>query len=227
MYSYLKLRKKMKSMQFRLVLLCSIVIVNQAGVAQPISADSIVESYASISLTYDSDDELSEHLGKLLLEAEKYKDANMTDASAWLSCARIRFGYANAQGPVAGMKLISESRDELERAVRLDPTVDQGYALALMGYLYSAMPRWPISFGDKEKGWDYMHQAFEVDKMNVANNYFMAAVLLINGRADEAQGPISVAKMALSESDDRSQLSALYDKNIDMLYTQISKKRSN
>jgi tetratricopeptide (TPR) repeat protein len=182
-------------------LACSLLIVcfwaNASHAENDDAVDSLLEEYAVISLSYRSDEDLEAPLLTLLKEAERSRDANVENAAFWVACARIRFAYANTQGAVSGMRLIARSRDDLEKAISLDPVVYEGYAKAYLGYLYSVMPSWPISFGDKEKGRKFVEEALLISEKNFRNNYYYAWYLTVVGDYDAARKRLDIAEAAI------------------------------
>ena len=202
------------------LLLISLIILH-IGNSQAEDARGLVDRYAELRLKYSSDNDLAEPLRVLLTEAETYRDANPTDPEGWLASARIRFGYANTQGPVRGMRLISESRDEIVRSVYLNQSTDRGFGLAFLGYLYVIMPRWPVSFGNRGKGWEYMEQALIVDSESVANKYFLTVILIAERRFEEAEETLKSAKRVLEESEEKGSLEVFYAHNLEVLEEQL------
>ena len=212
------LQKKVHSVA--MYMLVSLIIV-YIGNTHAEDARNLIDRYADLRLKYSSDNDLAEPLRDLLFKAEAYRDANPTDPEGWLASARIRFGYANTQGPLRGIQLISESRDEILRSVSLDQTADRGFGLAFLGYLYVVMPRWPISFGNEGKGWEYIEQALVVDSESVANKYFLTVMLIADGRLEEAEKVLTSAKIVLAESEIKSSLKEFYAHNLEALAEQL------
>lgn len=132
------------------------------------------ERYAEIHSTWDDDRGREAPLEELLRSAESYKAANPDSASAWIVLARVRFGYANTQGIVNGMRLMKEVRNELEQSIELDAQAEQGFGQALLGFLYVGMPPWPIGFRNKDKGADYLAGAYLLNPDGMEINYYYA-----------------------------------------------------
>jgi len=44
------------------------------------------------------------------------------------------------------MRLLREVKENLEAAIELDATAQNGYPQAFLGYLYAGVPGWPLSF---------------------------------------------------------------------------------
>lgn len=182
---------------------------------------SLLEQYAETSLTLDSDEELEAPLRSLLSDAERLRDANSDNASYWLAAARIRFGYADTQGPVRGMQQISLSREELETAITIDPFVQDGYAKAYLGYLHSVMPRWPLSFGDRDTGRRLLEEAILINENSIPNNYFYAVYLTVTKDYDGAARRLDVAEAQISSDTGTPNQQAFFAKSIKSLRTNI------
>lgn len=195
-YIYVRLRLKLKSASICLLLIFSLWMnATQAQTYETV--DSLLEGYAAIILAYESDEEREAPLRSVLTHAERLRSEDTENAAYWIACARIRFAYANTQGPFRGMRLISESREELEKAISLDPLMYEGYAKAYLGYLYAVMPSWPISFGDKDKGRKLLEEALIVNESNIPNNYFYATYLTVVEDYAAADRRLNVAEEAI------------------------------
>ena len=187
----------------------------------------LLDRYAELRLRHSNDDELAEPLRSLLSQVETYRDANPEDPLAWLASARVRFGYANTQGPVKGIQLISETRDEIEMSISLNPNADRAYGLAFLGYLYVAMPHWPISFGNDEKGWEYMNRALVIDSESVANQYFLTTLLIADKRFEEAEKVLVSAKLIAKSSGNTTNMMDFWTQNLQILEGQLFRVKPN
>jgi len=161
------------------------------------AVDTLLEEYAVIRLAYRTDEDLEAPLLALLNRAEQLRTVDADNAAAWVACARVRFAYANTQGPVGGMRQIARSRDELTRAIELRPLIDDGYAQAYLGYLYSVMPSWPLSFGDRDKGKKLLEEALLINESSIANNYYYAWYLTVIEDYTGARERLDIAEAAI------------------------------
>ena len=202
-------------------------IILYIGNSQAEDARVLLDCYAELRLKHTNDRELAEPLRRLLSQVETYRNANPEDPLAWLASARVRFGYANTQGAVRGMRLISDTRDEIETSISLNPNADRAYGLAFLGYLYAVMPRWPISFGDDEKGWEYMNRALVIDSESVANQYFLTILLIADKRFKEAEEVLDSAKMVASDSEDTTNMMDFWAQNLQTLESQLFRVKPN
>ena len=124
------------------------------------------------------------------------------------------------------MRLIAQSRDELERAISLDPFMHEGYAAAFLGYLYSVMPSWPLSFGDKEQGKALIEDAMLINAENVPNNYFYATYLAVVEDYASAEQRLSMAEAALISEALLPKQKELFSKNIRRLSIDIAELKN-
>ncbi|MEX2129993.1 MAG: TRAP transporter TatT component family protein [Pseudohongiellaceae bacterium] len=192
--------------------------------AQSLSVpDQLIERYAEYHLTLTSDSELEQPLFLLLEEAQQYRDANPASAEAWAATARIRFGYANTQGMVTGLDLIKESRQELEQAITLDASAQEGAALAFLGYLYAGMPPWPLGFGSSKKAAELLEAALKISDSSMANNYYYAVYLFAKTkRHEEATQRLLRAKASAAALPAQPHMQALRLRGIDELLQRIA-----
>lgn len=170
-----------------------VTLLSSTALADPAVSQSLVDRYAEISLTFDEDADLEEPFRQLLDKAAQHRDAWPDDASAWIASARVHFGYANTQGPIRGMRLMKQTRDELERAIAIDPLAGDGFPQAFLGYLYAGVPSWPISFGSKRKSDQYFEQARSINSESLEFKYLTAIVLASDGDIDGAIVTLSTA----------------------------------
>ncbi len=210
-----------------IMLVLTSFIILYTGNSQAEDARVLLDRYAELRLRHSNDNELAEPLRSLLSQVETYRDANPEDPLAWLASARVRFGYANTQGPVKGMQLISETRDEIEMSISLNPNADRAYGLAFLGYLYAAMPRWPISFGNDEKGWEYMNRALVIDSESVANQYFLTTLLIADKRFEEAEKVLVSAKLIAESSGNTTNMMDFWAQNLQILEGQLFRVKPN
>ena len=116
--------------------------------------------------------------------------------------------YTYLLGAAMGLKLkgafihnqvlnISSLIDILERAVELDPGVDQGGPLRLLGALYLRAPPWPRGPGDSEKALGLLERAVEEYPGHPLNHFFYAEALLDDEEYADALEEIEVARACL------------------------------
>lgn len=76
---------------------------------------------------------------------------NNTNAPLLIWSAIIDSSWAGAKGGLGALSLVKEARNNLEKAIEIDPNALQGSAWTSLGALYYQVPGWPIGFGDKDK----------------------------------------------------------------------------
>ncbi|PCH61809.1 MAG: hypothetical protein COC19_04180 [SAR86 cluster bacterium] len=135
---------------------------------------AFTERFAQIQNSFDNDSDLEAPLEELLKSVENYKDANPDNASSWIVLARVKLAYANTQGIIKGMRIMKQLRGDLEQSLSIDPLAEQGLGQALLGFLYVAMPPWPLGFGNKSKGEHYLAAAYELNSDGMEINYYYA-----------------------------------------------------
>ncbi len=156
-----------------------------------------VNKYAEIHMQFTTDDMREAPLVELLNDVESYLEKNVSSADAWIALARVKFGYANTQGPIAGRRRLREVKENLETAIELDATGQNGYPQAFLGYLYAGVPSWPLSFGNAKTSRLYLDQALEIDSDSVENNYLKAVVLVADEDFETARRHIEIAESKL------------------------------
>jgi tetratricopeptide (TPR) repeat protein len=184
------------------------------AVSDPEVSRSLVERYAEISLAFDDDSELEAPLHHLMRMAEQNRDAHPDNARAWIALARIRFGYANTQGPFYGMRLMKGSRDEMEKAIAMDPLAEDGFPQAFLGYLYAGVPSWPISFGNKRTSEEYFDEARSINSDGLELSYFMAIVSASDGEIELAMSHLTSAREMLDKRPASSARTRMYERSI-------------
>ena len=89
-------------------------------------------------------------------------------------------------GPHA-LSLVKEARAALEAAEKIDPGALDGSVYTSLGSLYTNVPGWPLSFGNKDKAAEYLHKALEINPAGVDTNFFYAELLHQQGKDAEAR----------------------------------------
>ncbi|MDT8428322.1 MAG: hypothetical protein RQ757_06110 [Pseudomonadales bacterium] len=191
--------------------------------AQSLSpVDGFFEQYAEIQLLWSADADREGPLTQLLEQAEAYRDAHPGAAEAWVATARIRFGYADTQGIVRGVRLMKTSRDELEHALTLDPAVRNGFAQAFLGYLYVGMPPWPLGFRDREKGVQLLEDALRINPDGMEINYYFAEYY--GAEKDYGKALEHVERARAAADDALPQMRRYYLRSIDATYQKLLQK---
>ncbi|GAB6141346.1 hypothetical protein JCM14076_20750 [Methylosoma difficile] len=111
--------------------------------------------------------------------------------------AVIKSSYAEHLDPVSALDAIYESRDLLEKSIKLNPKVMNGSGYVTLGTLYYKVPAWPVAFGNDEKAEELLKAGLKVNPEGVDANYFYGDFLLSENRIKEAEAYL---KHALSIS---------------------------
>lgn len=119
---------------------------------------------------------------RILAEKAAATTASSPDkAEAMIWEAIILSGYAKAKGGLGALKLLDRARELLISAAAMNSHALQGSAYTSLGSLYYKVPRWPISFRDKDKAREYLEKALQINPAGIDPNYFYADFLLEEG----------------------------------------------
>ncbi len=122
--------------------------------------------------------------------------------------------YAYLLGATMGLELrnafihtqilsISSLITILERSVGLDPGVDGGGPLRLLGTLYLRAPPWPRGPGDGEKALELLEEAVEEYPEHPLNHFFFAEALLDDEEYEDAMKEIAEARVRIDPAKHR------------------------
>lgn len=185
--------------------------------------DDFVERYAQIQINTidESEERRGERLWELLEDAVLYRDSNPSNAEAWIATARVRFGWANTQGMLRGLRAMKVSRNELETALALDENSMGGFGKAFLGYLYAVLPGWPVSVGDVDKAEELLGQVVQEDEPNIAFNYFYGMYLIRLRRFEAARERLLMAKNSSMVLPDSPAIRLLYLNEIEKILVSL------
>ena len=155
-----------------------------------------LEEYSEVPVCYDPENDWLE----VVECSEHCREAVRGDRSNAL--------YTYFLGAAMGLKLkkafihtqilnISSLIDVLERAVELDPGMDHGGPLRLLGALYLRAPPWPRGPGDSEKALELLERAVEEYPDHPLNHFFYAEALLDDEEHADALEEIEVARACI------------------------------
>jgi tetratricopeptide (TPR) repeat protein len=91
---------------------------------------------------------------------------------AWALC-----GYAEAIKSFRSLGVYKKARNELYKAVAIDPQVLNGKAWITLAQLYHYLPPFPISYGSKSKAREYYRKGLSLNPSDCAGNYDWAVLL--------------------------------------------------
>jgi hypothetical protein len=161
-------------------------------------ADFIVDELSLLLKPLDESTKLaSTPIEELLKQAEANKSENASSSEAWFACARVRFWYVDTLNALEGFQQWKIVRRELEQAVQLDST--NSFAVAYLGFLYSTVPSWPLSFGDSEKGIELLEQAMELDGKLAGSHYLYSLLLFSQDHYERSKEHLVLARKNLEE----------------------------
>ena len=106
-------------------------------------------------------------------------------------------GLAIHDHPLQAADNLSRLEQELNTAVGLNPSVDEGGPLRLLGMLYLKAPPWPTGIGDGDKALEYLKKATDDYPEHPLNHLFYGQALW---EVDEKLNP---AKKALAVGRDK------------------------
>ena len=95
---------------------------------------------------------------------------------------------AESAGLRAGLKYRKPVKEELETVLRLDPAFQQGSADRALGRWYFKVPR--LFGGSSKAAEEHLRASLKYNPKSTASHYFLAEVLLDNGRKDEARAEL-------------------------------------
>ncbi|WP_346837679.1 hypothetical protein [Microbulbifer sp. SAOS-129_SWC] len=98
-------------------------------------------------------------------------------APVWIWSGIIRASYAGAKGGLGALSAVKAAKSDLEHAIAIDGSAQDGAAYTSLGSLYYQVPGWPIGFGDDKKAAEYLQKGLEFGANDVDANYFYADYL--------------------------------------------------
>ena len=99
----------------------------------------------------------------LIGRAEAATSANPNSADLWVWSGIIRASYAGAKGGLGALSAVKAAKADLEHAIALNGSVQDGAAYTSLGSLYYQVPGWPLGFGDDDKAREYLQKALSVN----------------------------------------------------------------
>jgi len=118
-----------------------------------------------------------------LLAAEGVRWAEIAESLGAVSDAAVLYyhavnlGLAVRDNPVLALKNLSRIEALLTRAARIDPRVDQGGPVRVLGMLYLKAPAWPQGIGDPDRALGLLRYAVRHFPGHPQNHLFLAQVL--------------------------------------------------
>ncbi|MCX7095761.1 MAG: hypothetical protein NTY50_20270 [Methylobacter sp.] len=100
--------------------------------------------------------------------------------------ALVYCSYAEIENGLSSLSYVGNAYNLLKRAESLDPTPFEGTVYSTLGALYSQVPGWPISFGDKKLAKQYLELALHLYPNAADTNYLYGHFLLSQGQPTKA-----------------------------------------
>jgi len=95
---------------------------------------------------------------------------------------------AESFGVRQGIKYRGPIRDELETVLKIDPGFQQGSADRALGRWYFKVPR--LFGGSHKEAEAHLRKSLEYNPRSTASHYFLAELMLDDGRRDEARAEV-------------------------------------
>lgn len=169
---------------------CLAMLTSAAFADEMLDNELATLQHAWAKATYQTSKDQQEPAFKALSEqahqlTTQHPDAN--EAMIWE--AIVLSGYAKSMGPlhpVNALKAAEQARDLLLASIKTNPQALHGSAYTTLGSLYFRVPGWPIGFGDKKKGREYLEKALQLNPTGIDSNYFYADFLRAQGDYSQA-----------------------------------------
>lgn len=175
----------------RWILILSLSMLSHAAYADDaLDKDLASLQHAWAKATYHTAKNDQETAFKALSEqAHQLAIAHPGASEAMIWEAIVLSGYAKSMGPLHPMnalKAAEQARDLLLTSIQNNPQALNGSAYTTLGSLYFRVPGWPIGFGDKKKGREYLEKALQLNPEGIDSNYFYADYLRAQGDYTQA-----------------------------------------
>lgn len=111
-------------------------------------------------------------------------------------------GLAVREHVTLAMDNLGRLESELKRAVALNPGLDDGGPLRVLGTLYLKAPAWPNGIGDQDKALELLQRAVKEHPNHPLNHLFYAQALWevdSDANADQAKAELALGLITLEE----------------------------
>ncbi len=122
--------------------------------------------------------------GSSYAEALVKEDPERVEGYYWLALNLC--GICDVGGAGRALSTIPQIVENLELAMALDQTYDQGGPLRVLGRIRCKAPPWPLSEGDIKQSLVLLRTAAKVAPDNSTNHLYLAETLMELGEAEEA-----------------------------------------
>ncbi|NKF22816.1 hypothetical protein [Solimonas marina] len=118
---------------------------------------------------------------KLMGESDAMLQAYPDRAEALTWHAIVLSSAAKFSGGLNALHEVKQAREDLEKAMQLDPRALNGSIYTSLGSLYANVPGWPLAYGDKKKAEAYLQQALAINPDGIDPNFFYGQLLADRG----------------------------------------------
>ena len=146
----------------------------------------VVERDWAIALFEVPDNERREALKKVFRETRNVTVIWPDGAEGWLWRGIVASSYARELNPFSRTEAADIAHSSLLRALEIDENVGNGAANAYLGELFTHSAGHDIGFGHKEKAYEYLQRALEIDENNIDACIFLGKLLISDDRLEEA-----------------------------------------
>ncbi|WNW11534.1 tetratricopeptide repeat protein [Pseudomonas sp. DTU_2021_1001937_2_SI_NGA_ILE_001] len=133
---------------------------------------------------------------QLSQQAEGFTRERPAAAEAWIWSGIVHSSWAGAQGGLGALSKVKLAREELEKAMAIDPQALQGSAYTSLAALYDRVPGWPVGFGDADKADKLLQQALKINPQGIDTLYFWGDHLFRQGHYAQARDALKQALQA-------------------------------
>ena len=105
-------------------------------------------------------------------------------------------GEADVNGPRAGLQLLPQIMEKLEKARTLDERYDYAGPHRVLGRIYFEAPAWPLSVGDMNKSLNHLTRAVQLAPQATTNHLYLAETLIRMGKYDQDRRELDATQKA-------------------------------
>lgn len=160
----------------RLAVALCFAVATVASAATPAAVTDVQNRWAS-ALYETPKAERVAALEAVVAQAEKVREAESTEASAWIWEGIVLSSLAGEKGGLGALSLVKRARADFEKAISIEPGALSGAAYTSLGALYYQVPGWPIGFGDDDKARELLFKGLELNPDGIDSNYFVGDFL--------------------------------------------------
>jgi tetratricopeptide (TPR) repeat protein len=149
-----------------------------------------------INFDVEGKDAKIKRLEEVLPHSEALAEKNSKDAGFQMMAGFYNAQYAGYKGGIGALKYAKLSRKYLTQSVKLDPTIYDSSAHAVLGTLYAQVPGWPVGFGDKKKALINYQAALKLSPNGLDSNFTYAQYLFSQKKYKDAKRHLEKASLA-------------------------------